>query len=179
MVRQPFAIGGSGSTFIYGYCDAHYKKGMNKEEALAFCRNGSYFFFPFPFPSPSPFPFPFSPLLSFLFPPFPCLAFSPLFCFSLFPAFLFSFASPPLRLLSFSFLLSSLLFPLSCPILLAIFSSIFFIPFFVSLSYIASFSALSLAMARDGSSGGVIRSAVITEGGVEREMISGAQLPYR
>eukprot|EP00009_Paramoeba_aestuarina_P003550 CAMPEP_0201506712 /NCGR_PEP_ID=MMETSP0161_2-20130828/583_1 /ASSEMBLY_ACC=CAM_ASM_000251 /TAXON_ID=180227 /ORGANISM="Neoparamoeba aestuarina, Strain SoJaBio B1-5/56/2" /LENGTH=213 /DNA_ID=CAMNT_0047900885 /DNA_START=117 /DNA_END=758 /DNA_ORIENTATION=+ len=77
-VRQPFAIGGSGSTYIYGYCDAHYKKGMSKEECLAFCRN-----------------------------------------------------------------------------------------------------ALSLAMARDGSSGGVIRSAVITESGVEREMISGDQLPFK
>eukprot|EP00211_Chloroparvula_japonica_P014325 CAMPEP_0119133266 /NCGR_PEP_ID=MMETSP1310-20130426/13283_1 /TAXON_ID=464262 /ORGANISM="Genus nov. species nov., Strain RCC2339" /LENGTH=227 /DNA_ID=CAMNT_0007123953 /DNA_START=260 /DNA_END=940 /DNA_ORIENTATION=+ len=76
LVRQPFAIGGSGSTFIYGYCDANYKENMTKEEAVAFCRN-----------------------------------------------------------------------------------------------------ALSLAMARDGSSGGVIRTAVITKDGVEREMLPGNELP--
>ncbi|KAK3701365.1 hypothetical protein QZH41_008735 [Actinostola sp. cb2023] len=49
-VRQPFTIGGSGSTYIYGHCDATYKKGMNKEEcfkfvstavALAMSRDGS------------------------------------------------------------------------------------------------------------------------------------------
>ena len=39
-VRQPFAIGGSGSTYIYGYCDAHYKKGMTKEECVEFVKNG-------------------------------------------------------------------------------------------------------------------------------------------
>jgi hypothetical protein len=37
--------------------------------------------------------------------------------------------------------------------------------------------ALSLAMSRDGSSGGVIRMCVITEGGVERLFIPGDQLP--
>ena len=40
MVRQPFAIGGSGSTFIYGYCDANYKEGMTKEQCHEFVRNG-------------------------------------------------------------------------------------------------------------------------------------------
>ena len=39
------------------------------------------------------------------------------------------------------------------------------------------FAALSLAMARDGSSGGVIRMCVITEEGVERQFIPGDQLP--
>lgn len=39
-VRQPFAIGGSGSTYIYGYCDANFRPGMTREEALNFCRNG-------------------------------------------------------------------------------------------------------------------------------------------
>lgn len=39
-VRQPFAIGGSGSTYIYGYCDAHYKTGMTKEECIDFVKNG-------------------------------------------------------------------------------------------------------------------------------------------
>lgn len=37
--------------------------------------------------------------------------------------------------------------------------------------------ALALAMARDGSSGGVIRMCVITEGGVERLFVPGDQLP--
>ena len=33
-VRQPATIGGSGSTFIYGYMDANYKKDMKEEEAM-------------------------------------------------------------------------------------------------------------------------------------------------
>jgi 20S proteasome subunit beta 1 len=39
------------------------------------------------------------------------------------------------------------------------------------------YSALSLAMSRDGSSGGVIRMAVITEEGVERMFVPGDELP--
>ena len=46
LVRQPFAIGGSGSTYIYGYCDAHYKEGMTREECHQFVRNGMYFTLP-------------------------------------------------------------------------------------------------------------------------------------
>jgi 20S proteasome subunit beta 1 len=38
-------------------------------------------------------------------------------------------------------------------------------------------TALALAMARDGSSGGVIRMAVITEDGVERLFVPGNELP--
>jgi len=34
--KQPFAIGGSGSSYIYGYCDAHYKHGMQAHECEAF-----------------------------------------------------------------------------------------------------------------------------------------------
>jgi 20S proteasome subunit beta 1 len=50
LVRQPFSIGGSGSTYIYGYCDAEFKEGMTREEceefvasavALAMDRDGS------------------------------------------------------------------------------------------------------------------------------------------
>uniref|UniRef100_F6Y4Z6 Proteasome subunit beta type-9 n=1 Tax=Equus caballus TaxID=9796 RepID=F6Y4Z6_HORSE len=50
LTRQPFAIGGSGSTYIYGYVDAAYKQGMSPEEcrrfttdaiALAMSRDGS------------------------------------------------------------------------------------------------------------------------------------------
>ncbi|XP_040180851.1 proteasome subunit beta type-9 [Rana temporaria] len=48
--RQPFAIGGSGSSYIYGYVDSIYKPGMTKEEcerftvhalSLAMSRDGS------------------------------------------------------------------------------------------------------------------------------------------
>lgn len=38
-VEQDFAIGGSGSTFIYGLVDATYRKGMTKEECIAFVRS--------------------------------------------------------------------------------------------------------------------------------------------
>ncbi|KAL2913535.1 Proteasome subunit beta type-1 [Polyrhizophydium stewartii] len=37
--RRPFAIGGSGSSYIYGYCDATYKEGMSREECIAFTKN--------------------------------------------------------------------------------------------------------------------------------------------
>lgn len=37
--KRPFAIGGSGSTYIYGYCDAHWKDNMTRDEAIDFCRN--------------------------------------------------------------------------------------------------------------------------------------------
>ncbi|KAL8176977.1 UNVERIFIED_CONTAM: Proteasome subunit beta type-6 [Gekko kuhli] len=76
MVRQPFSIGGSGSSYIYGFVDASYKPGMTKEECMTFTAN-----------------------------------------------------------------------------------------------------ALSLAMDRDGSSGGVIRLAAITKDGVERRVILGNELP--
>jgi len=39
LVRQPVAIGGSGSTYIYGHIDATYKENMTKEECLKFCLN--------------------------------------------------------------------------------------------------------------------------------------------
>ena len=34
-IPMPFALGGSGSTFIYGLVDAEYKENMTKDEALA------------------------------------------------------------------------------------------------------------------------------------------------
>ena len=43
--KQPFAIGGSGSTYIYGYCDAHYKENMTKEQCIEFVRNCEISFF--------------------------------------------------------------------------------------------------------------------------------------
>ncbi|XP_060754910.1 proteasome subunit beta type-9 [Neoarius graeffei] len=48
--QQPFAIGGSGSSYIYGFVDAEYRKGMTRKECqkfvvealtLAMCRDGS------------------------------------------------------------------------------------------------------------------------------------------
>eukprot|EP01098_Paradermamoeba_levis_P005635 TRINITY_DN2371_c0_g1_i1.p1 TRINITY_DN2371_c0_g1~~TRINITY_DN2371_c0_g1_i1.p1 ORF type:complete len:219 (+),score=68.03 TRINITY_DN2371_c0_g1_i1:180-836(+) len=36
LLKEPFAIGGSGSTYVYGYCDAHYRPNMTKEECEAF-----------------------------------------------------------------------------------------------------------------------------------------------
>ncbi|CAK8691256.1 unnamed protein product [Clavelina lepadiformis] len=39
LVRQPFSIGGSGSTYIYGHVDATFREGMTKEECLQFCAN--------------------------------------------------------------------------------------------------------------------------------------------
>lgn len=39
------------------------------------------------------------------------------------------------------------------------------------------YKALSLAMSRDGSSGGVIRTVIIDEAGVERFMVPGNELP--
>jgi len=33
LFREDYTIGGSGSGYIYGYCDANFKKGMSKQEA--------------------------------------------------------------------------------------------------------------------------------------------------
>jgi len=35
----PYAIGGSGSTYIYGYCDAHWKESMTEQEGVDFVKN--------------------------------------------------------------------------------------------------------------------------------------------
>ena len=37
---QKWTISGSGSTFIYGYCDSVWKDNMDRKEALQFCLNG-------------------------------------------------------------------------------------------------------------------------------------------
>ncbi|KDN37821.1 putative PRE3-20S proteasome subunit [Tilletiaria anomala UBC 951] len=76
LFQQPWAIGGSGSAYIYGYCDSTWTPGMNREQTIEFVKN-----------------------------------------------------------------------------------------------------ALSLAMSRDGSSGGTIRMAAISEEGVERFFVPGDQLP--
>ena len=39
LLRVPFAIGGSGSAYITGWCDKHWRAGMTRDEALAFVRS--------------------------------------------------------------------------------------------------------------------------------------------
>ncbi|KAJ3550633.1 hypothetical protein NMY22_g350 [Coprinellus aureogranulatus] len=39
LFRQPWAIGGSGSTYVYGYCDATYKEGWGRDETVQFVKN--------------------------------------------------------------------------------------------------------------------------------------------
>ncbi|XP_010747118.2 proteasome 20S subunit beta 12 [Larimichthys crocea] len=39
LISQPVTIGGSGSTYIYGYVDAKYKPNMSREECLQFANN--------------------------------------------------------------------------------------------------------------------------------------------
>jgi len=36
--KAPYAIGGSGSTYIYGYCDSYWKEGMTEEEGIKFMK---------------------------------------------------------------------------------------------------------------------------------------------
>jgi len=38
LVRQPFSIGGSGSTYIYGHVDKQFKEDMSREECVLFCK---------------------------------------------------------------------------------------------------------------------------------------------
>jgi 20S proteasome subunit beta 1 len=38
LLKVPFAIGGSGSAYITGWCDKHWRAGMTRDEALAFVR---------------------------------------------------------------------------------------------------------------------------------------------
>ncbi|AGO09819.1 AaceriAAL172Cp [[Ashbya] aceris (nom. inval.)] len=37
--KAPYAIAGSGSTFIYGYCDKHFREDMSKEETIDFMKH--------------------------------------------------------------------------------------------------------------------------------------------
>jgi 20S proteasome subunit beta 1 len=36
--KQSYAIGGSGSTYIYGYCDANWKEGFEEADAVDFVK---------------------------------------------------------------------------------------------------------------------------------------------
>ena len=42
LTRMPFATGGSGSSYVYGYVDTHYKENMTKEECLKFISEGRH-----------------------------------------------------------------------------------------------------------------------------------------
>jgi 20S proteasome subunit beta 1 len=42
LFRQPWAIGGSGSTYVYGYCDATYRDGWGRDETVEFVRNSAF-----------------------------------------------------------------------------------------------------------------------------------------
>jgi 20S proteasome subunit beta 1 len=39
LIRQPIAISGSGSSYVYGYVDANFREGMSAEECCEFCKN--------------------------------------------------------------------------------------------------------------------------------------------
>ena len=41
LVQQPFSLGGSGSGYIYGYCDANYRPDMTRQECEEFVKNGA------------------------------------------------------------------------------------------------------------------------------------------
>lgn len=36
--KQSYAIGGSGSTYIYGYCDSYWREDMTEEKAIDFIK---------------------------------------------------------------------------------------------------------------------------------------------
>ena len=36
ILERPYSIGGSGSTYIYGFCDAYYKPGMSADQCHEF-----------------------------------------------------------------------------------------------------------------------------------------------
>ena len=44
-VRQRISIGGSGSTYVYGYVDANYKPNMTKDQTIELVQNSMFFRF--------------------------------------------------------------------------------------------------------------------------------------
>merc|ERR1719421_2105470 len=36
LIQRPYSIGGSGSTYIYGFCDAYYRPGMTADQCVEF-----------------------------------------------------------------------------------------------------------------------------------------------
>jgi 20S proteasome subunit beta 1 len=102
MIKEPFAIGGSGSSYIYGFCDANYRDNFTQEECIEFVKTGR------------------------------------------------NLKQTNSLINKVTILIFNFYFPLK---------------------------ALALAMSRDGSSGGVIRIASITEAGVVQTMTSGNEIP--
>lgn len=43
LFKQPWAIGGSGSTYVYGYCDATYQDGWDRDQTVEFVKNSACF----------------------------------------------------------------------------------------------------------------------------------------
>ncbi len=41
IMRQKFALGGSGSSYIYGLVDSHYREGMSREECEIFVKKSA------------------------------------------------------------------------------------------------------------------------------------------
>lgn len=41
--RQAVSIGGSGSSYVYGYVDSNFKTGMSKEQTLELVTNSKFF----------------------------------------------------------------------------------------------------------------------------------------
>lgn len=42
LVRQPVSVGGSGSSYIYGFMDSNYKPGLSKEQCLELAAAGKH-----------------------------------------------------------------------------------------------------------------------------------------
>ena len=42
MIKQNVCLGGSGSTYIYGFVDSNYRPDMTEEEGLEFVRRGRF-----------------------------------------------------------------------------------------------------------------------------------------
>ena len=135
-MRQKFAIGGSGSTYIYGLVDATYKDGMTKEECQTFVKNGMYDWLVIAW------------------------------CFIHIHAYFYSHPFLPHVFLHLDYSLYPFDYPNPNTLIL------------ISLSYTMSVPAVAHAMARDGSSGGVIRTVTISQTGIEKEVILGDRLPF-
>lgn len=42
LVRQPVSVGGSGSSYIYGFMDSNYKPGLSKDQCLELTAAGTH-----------------------------------------------------------------------------------------------------------------------------------------
>nr|CAD7577128.1 unnamed protein product [Timema californicum] len=127
-VRQPISIGGSGSTYVYGYVDAKFKKGMNKKECLEFVTTSKFGVYTVPIGGM-------------------CVR-QPISIGGSGSTYVYGYVDAKFK---------KGMNKKEC------------------LEFVTT--TLALAMSRDGSSGGVVRLASITEKGVERHVVLGDQLP--